>query len=72
MSQFSFRTDVESEQYCREIMDVLMSAYGLSQSEALHLLNKGWKGLDFLGEDLIYHELPEFWAEHFMTYWRDR
>ena len=71
MSQFSFRTDAKSEQYCREIIAKLVVAYGLSRSEALRLLNAGWIGQDFLGQrDLRYHKGgPEDWAEHIFRHW---
>jgi hypothetical protein len=48
MGRFSFRTDAEAEQYCREILDILTGHYRLSPSEALHLLNTGWKVLSEL------------------------
>ena len=65
MSPFSFRTDAESEQYCRDIVAILVSSYGLSQSEALRLLNRQWQRMDFVGIDLRYHKGgPEAWARH--------
>jgi hypothetical protein len=71
MSQFSFRTDTKSEQYCREILDALVSSYGLSQREALHSLNTGWRGQDFVSQrDLRYHKGgPEAWAKHIFHEW---
>jgi hypothetical protein len=48
ISQISFRTDADSEQYCRNIFATLISIYGLSQSETLRQVNK-WKGPDFVG-----------------------
>lgn len=73
MGRFSFRTDAEAEQYCQEILDILTGHYRLSPSEALHLLNTGWKGQDFLGPlDLRYHKGdPGAWAVHIMSHWRD-
>ncbi len=69
MSQFSFRTDAESEQYCWDIIAILVRAYGLSQSEALRQVNK-WKGQDFVGMDLRYHKGgPETWAKHIFRHW---
>jgi hypothetical protein len=70
MSQFSFRTDTQSEQYCRDIIDALVSSYGLSQSEALRQVNK-WEGQDFVGQrDLRYHKGgPEAWAKHIFHEW---
>jgi hypothetical protein len=71
MSQFSFTTDTQSEQYCREIIAALVRSFGLSQSDALLLLNGGWKGQDFVGEkDLRYHRGgPEDWAKHIFHQW---
>lgn len=69
MSQFSFRTDSKSEQYCRDIIAILVSSYGLSQSEALRQVNK-WEGQDFVGMDLRYHAGgPEAWAKHIFRHW---
>jgi hypothetical protein len=70
MSSFSFRTDKQSEQYCREIIDALVTSYGLSQSEALQQVNK-WKGQDFVVEtDLRYHKGgPADWAKHIYREW---
>ncbi len=70
MSQFFFRIDAESEQYCRDIIDILVSSYGLSQSEALRSLNRGWRRQDFVGMDLRYHKGgPEDWAKHIYHEW---
>jgi hypothetical protein len=69
MGQFSFTTDTESEQYCRDIIAVLVSSYGLSQSEALRQINK-WAGQNFVGMDLRYHKGgPEDWAKHIFHHW---
>ena len=50
MSQYSFITDKKSEQYCRDIMAALVRFSGISPSEALRLINKGWRGQAFVGE----------------------
>ena len=72
MSPFSFKTDAKSEQYCREIVDILVTTYGLSRGKALRLLNRGWGYQDFVGErDLRYHKGgPEAWAKHIFIHWR--
>ncbi len=70
MSPFSFITDRKADQYCRDIIDVLVNSYGLSQRKALRCLNKGWRGQDFVGMDLRYHKGgPEHWAKHIFQEW---
>ena len=73
MREFSFRTTAQTEQYCREIIEVLVTTYGLPRSEALRLLNKGWRGQDFLwlGDLRCHKGGPEDWAKHIMAHWRD-
>jgi hypothetical protein len=71
MSQFSFLTDAQSEQYCRDIIKALVRSLGLHHQEALRLLNEGWMGQPFMGEqDLRYHRGgPEDWAKHIVSHW---
>ena len=70
MSLFSFITDNKAEQYCRDIIDLLVSSYSLSPRKALRCLNCGWRGMDFVGMDLRYHKGgPEDWAKHIYHEW---
>lgn len=63
MSQLSFATDARSEQYCRNIIDVLVQVFHISQGQAVYLLNKVWGGQDFVGEEdwRYYLGEPEIW-----------
>jgi hypothetical protein len=71
MSQFSFLTDAQSEQYYRDIIKALVRSFGLQHQEALRLLNEGWKSQPFVGEhDLRYHRGgPEDWVTHIVSHW---
>jgi hypothetical protein len=64
MSLFAFRTDAQSEQYCREIVTAMRRDCGVSEQEALQRINMLWAGHPFLGMDLRYHNMPETWAKH--------
>ncbi len=67
MSQFSFTTDPQSEQFCRDIIQGMMH-YGISESEALHRLNEFWKGQTFVGKhDLRYHRDVEEWVQRIFS-----
>jgi hypothetical protein len=63
MSRFAFTlVDAEAEQFCEEIVQD-MTAYGISESEALRRLNAIWKGLTIGGEDdITYHLGAGEWA----------
>jgi hypothetical protein len=63
MSQFSFTTDAQFEQFCWKIIHH-MTRYGISESEALQRLNEQWKGLTFGGkyDYVAYHLDADDWA----------
>jgi hypothetical protein len=53
------------EEYLDDIADAMVSRYGIPLAEAVARINEHWEGLAFEEEDdddLIFHELPEFWA----------
>ncbi|MEM7346680.1 MAG: hypothetical protein AAF485_20750 [Chloroflexota bacterium] len=61
---FEFFTDDESHDYCIEIMGEMRSLFNISEEEAVARMNREWKGLHLIGDDLIYHESPSFWAKN--------
>jgi hypothetical protein len=63
MSKFTFVTDEHSEEYCVEIAQAMANDFGISEDEAVSRINQHWSGLTIVGEeDMIYHELPHYWA----------
>lgn len=71
-SPWQFVTDAKSDTYCRMIVAAMIRLFGMAEEEAIGRINRSWgaRGLSFLGEfDLIYHELPEDWANR--LYWTD-
>jgi hypothetical protein len=64
--KFDFHTDEEAYYFCREIIQVMMGDFGITEQEALSRLNYIWKGDHFEEEvvDIRYHEDPQYWAYH--------
>ncbi|WP_459185034.1 hypothetical protein [Streptomyces sp.] len=53
----------EVEKYLDDIADEMASRYGIPLAEAVARINQHWERETFDEEDdLIFHELPEFWA----------
>lgn len=63
MNNFSFKTDEQSFEFCKSIIQEMVMLFGIDKDEAIGRMNRLWTGLEFLGdEDLIYHEDEEYWA----------
>ena len=67
MPLWAFATDAESDAFCQEIVARIVRLFGISVEEAIGRINRLWRGIPFLGEDIIYHETPDYWA-HVMYY----
>jgi len=65
--RLKFTVDSESKEYVEEILDCLCSNFGKSKDEALAIVNHYWGGKEIVGDDLIYHRLPEEWADYFIS-----
>ncbi|OOM73582.1 hypothetical protein CLPUN_44780 [Clostridium puniceum] len=63
MSKFEFVTDDESEEFCTEIAEKMVELFIIFKDEAIGRINRCWKGLEIIGDDLIYHEDEEYWAK---------
>jgi hypothetical protein len=62
-SDYEFTTDSRSEAYMDKIAADMVRLFGISRAEAVGRINRRWRGRTFTGErDLIYHELPDNWA----------
>ena len=68
-SRWAFATDAASDAFCGRIAAEMVREFGVSHEEAVGRINDGWRGRDFLGVDIAYHELPEHWAR--TMYWSD-
>jgi hypothetical protein len=62
MHCFEFLVDDKSRAFCDEIIREMQSRLGVTESEALGRMNQLWKGVDFEGDDLRFHETADFWA----------
>jgi hypothetical protein len=67
---WTFKTDDRSSAFCWEIVGESRRLFDLSAEEAIGRLNRHWKGQEIVGEDIVYHELPAYWA-HVIYYGKD-
>lgn len=62
--KLNFKTDEQSKNYCMKIVDELVSKYCISEDEAIRRINNFWYKAEIIGDDdMIYHELPIYWAK---------
>lgn len=55
--------DDEEGRDCEELIQKMVSLFGISEAEALGRLNRAWKDKPLLGEhSLVYHRSAEYWA----------
>ena len=66
-SDFRFDTDAEALDYLRGVIETMMTSFGITREEALGRINVVWSPVGAVTgpEDLMYHELPVYWANHF-------
>lgn len=62
MMKFEFEVDAEAQDFCCLIVSELVRNFGIDSSEALGRLNRAWRGISIVGDDIVYHEDEEFWA----------
>jgi hypothetical protein len=60
---FEFRTDERSAAFCERVTKAMRLLFDIDEAEGRDLLNATWRGFDFIGDDLRYHELELYWAE---------
>jgi hypothetical protein len=70
MTAFTFTTDEKSEAFCRAIVDLMMSLFGISEEEAVGRVNRQWNRMTLTGQHVIYHEDEDYWA-HTIYYGRN-
>ena len=62
MNSYEFHVDEDGRAFCDEVVSKMEEMFGISNGEALGRVNRQWKGVDFVFQDLRYHEPSEFWA----------
>ncbi|MCY9698413.1 hypothetical protein [Paenibacillus alginolyticus] len=64
MSTFVFKTNQESDDFCKRIAGSMVELFCISREEAIRRINNQWRGVDLTGDmvELITHELPNDWA----------
>ncbi|NJL27460.1 MAG: hypothetical protein HC897_05965 [Thermoanaerobaculia bacterium] len=62
--EWSFECDEQFEQFCLEIAAEMLCKHGISEEEALGRINRHWAGQSFFGEDIVYHDDAETWANN--------
>ena len=61
-SSFVFATDAQGEAYCLEIVDLMVSLFEIPYQEAIGRVNRAFSKVQIVGDDMIYHEDPDYWA----------
>ncbi|MFD0959883.1 hypothetical protein [Paenibacillus chungangensis] len=60
--KYSFTLTSESEQYCDMIVEEMERLFRISKKEAIGRVNQKWSACNFNDESLLFHMLPEEWA----------
>jgi hypothetical protein len=68
--EFPCAGDGEALSFCRQIADEIATRFGIPAAEAVARINRHWSAtlagdgprVWIVGQDLVYHETPEFWA----------
>ncbi len=67
MSKYKFEIDDEGESFCYQITTHMMALFGISKEEAIARINQAWEKQSLVGVSIVYHVLPEEWAQE--IYW---
>ncbi|WP_156516426.1 hypothetical protein [Nocardia arizonensis] len=59
-------TDEKGEELFSEIASRMSNDFGISEVEAVARINSRFVGLEFLGNDLIFHQSDDYWAKDIM------
>ncbi|MFD4477416.1 hypothetical protein ACFWPU_15070 [Streptomyces sp. NPDC058471] len=62
--EFLTGLDDEMLEYFREMAEVLVDRFGITRAEAVARINERYAGkvIEGMAQDLMGHEMPEFWA----------
>jgi hypothetical protein len=69
---FDFTVDSDAYDFCMTIANTMAQKYGISLEEAIKRINRLWVGDEIVGDDLIYHRLESWWADHIYDFYEDR
>lgn len=62
-TDFEFNLDEKGQEFCNEIVNVMVDQFQITEEEAVGRINKQWSNTEIMGECcMAYHESPEFWA----------
>ncbi|TDF35465.1 hypothetical protein EYS14_18780 [Alteromonadaceae bacterium M269] len=72
--EFTFETDKESYEFCIDVIKTLSHGFGMSENDALTLINKEWRHIGFFNkEHVFHHESAEYFANELFfghdSYW---
>jgi hypothetical protein len=63
MSSFDFHTTEESEQFCLRIRNALVAFFGVTERQAVELINEYWKDVESIDSDpFLLSEPPYYYA----------
>ncbi len=62
MNKFSFTIDKEVEEFCCEIVEIMVHNFGISYDEAIERINRNWNDRDIDKIDDLGHHWPQYWA----------
>lgn len=66
MNRYTFWTDDEGREFFSAVASEMSKTFGISESEALARINRRFVGLEFFGDDVIFHESEDYWAKDVM------
>jgi len=61
-AKYEFSVDDDARSFCDRIVAEMMKIFSISEEEAVGRINRQWREVDFVPDDLRYHESEEFWA----------
>jgi hypothetical protein len=62
--KLEFGASRKARRYVEQIVELMVDRFSISRDEAVGRVNQAWRHLDHIGDsDLIFHELPEYWAK---------
>ena len=68
--------DSDGESFLKEIAEQMAARYKISEIDAISRVRRHLIGRPIVGNHMIYHEAPDFWAQAIFTgrrdFWRDQ
>jgi hypothetical protein len=61
--ELQLRMSDKARDYIEEIIHEMLVRFPITRAEAVGRVNDAWRHLDYIGDsDLIFHEMPSYWA----------